>query len=213
MAFATDRDCVALEPGVLAEASWAGQRVLSGTGSVSGTTLTLEPGGVTLAQAVIGAGHVAVVGGVTLEVVSVESDLEATVSVLRGDPGEPAVPPGDIGVSPVEVHSFGAVLETVHRQVLRMAGIDPDEPGALLTESDVLNPGALRELEACGALHLIYAAVAAAGPIGGVMEKRANAWRDRFWGERARARVLVDLDGDGEADASRRLNAGRFVRG
>ncbi|MFG0305682.1 MAG: hypothetical protein ACF8Q5_05655 [Phycisphaerales bacterium JB040] len=213
MAFATDRDCVALEPGVIGEAAWAGQRVLSGSGSVSGTTLTLEPGGVTLAQAGIAPGHVVVVGGVTLEIVSVESDLGATVSVLRGGVEEPAVPPGDIGASPVEVHSFAPVLETVHRQVLRMAGIDPDDTEGLLTEADVLNPGALRELEACGALHLIYSAVAAAGPIGGAMEKKANAWRDRFWGERSRARVLLDLDGDGEADASRRLNAARFVRG
>ncbi|MFT5424120.1 MAG: hypothetical protein ACI89L_001913 [Phycisphaerales bacterium] len=214
MAFASDRDCVAMEPGVMSDAAWTGQRLLSSTGGVSGTTLTLDAGGVDLEAAGIGAGHVVLVAGVALEVVSRDSATTATVSRVRESLEASAIPPGDSAGVKVEVYSFASVLGTVHRQVLRMAGIDPDDPSVgALGESDVVNGGSLRELEAAGALHLVYSAASAAGPIGGEMERRARAWRDRFWAERQRARVLVDLDGDGEADAARRLNSVRFVRG
>lgn len=214
MAFASDRDCVALEPGVMGEAAWTGQRLLSGTGGVSGTTLTLSAVDVDLEAAGVGEGHVVLVAGVALEVVSRESATTATVSRVRREVGGEPIPPGDSSGVKVEVYSFGAVLGTVHRQVLRMAGIDPDDPRVdALGEDDVVNPGSLREVEAAGVLHLVYSAASAAGPIGGEMERKARAWRDRFWSERQRARVLVDLDGDGEADAARRLNAVRFVRG
>lgn len=214
MAFASDRDCVALEPGVMGEAAWTGQRLLSGAGGVSGTTLTLEAGGVSLEDAGVKAGHVVLVAGVPLEVVRRDSATTATVSRVRAGLESAPVPPGDSAGVPVEVYSFAGVLGAVHRQVLRMAGIDPDDPRVdALGEADVINGGSLRELEAAGTLHLVYSAASAAGPVGGEMERRARVWRDRFWGERQRARVLVDLDGDGEPDAVRRLNSVRFVRG
>jgi hypothetical protein len=114
----------------------------------------------------------------------------------------------------LEVVQFGPQREVVHRQVLRMLGLDADgvEEGGVGAEA-VRNPGALVMLETLGALHLIYAAAGAVGPAGEGATKKAELYRARFAQERGRAAALVDLDGDGVADATRRCSAVVLLRG
>jgi hypothetical protein len=214
MAFASDRDLLAIDPRVFADAAWVSRRVVSGTGSVSGTALTLTGGGPTFEAAGVGAGGVVVVAGRALEVVARTGASVVTVSALRADASAAAIPPGDGTGLAVEVIGFGAELGLVHRQVLRMLGIEPEDTWSEdpLREQDVVNPEEFAVVEALGALHVIYAAAAAAGPVGGEMARRAEEYRERFAAERRRAAGLIDLDGDGKPDATRRLNAVVFVR-
>lgn len=152
--FSRDRDLVVYEPGLFRDVGWAGQRRLSATGSVSGTTLTLASG--SLMAAGVEAGQVVLFDGVTLEIVSVEGASTATVSLVRGDIGGSAVPPVAASDKPMEIYDFSPQRAIVHRQILTMLGIDsPGETGGGVDESMVTNPGALTRLECLGSLHLI----------------------------------------------------------
>src|SRR5262245_23969953 len=121
--FTTDRDLLVLEPNVFRDAGWVGQRLLSTTGSVSGTTMTLVSG--SFATAGIQPGHVLIYDAMAIEVISVTSATVATVSLLRAKLSDPSIPPPALGVKPVACWTFRPQIALVHAQVLRMLGIDP----------------------------------------------------------------------------------------
>lgn len=202
-----------LEPGVVRDAGWAGQRVLDVNGSVSGTTLTISSG--SFVDSEVDAGSVALIDSLAVEVVSRTSATQAVVSLLRSDATGAAVAPPVETNRPVKVYTFGPQLAMVHRQVLSMIGIDPDggSNGDQLDESAVTNPGALVRLEALGALHLIYAAAAAPGRGGQGMADRAALYKERFGAERERVVATIDTDGDGIAEVSRRPSVFSMTRG
>lgn len=192
---------------------WLGQRLVRGVGSVSGTTLTMTSQDEGFDDAGVGAGHVVVVDGVALEVVSRESATELEVSRMRDAPGGAAIGAGSISEKEVTVSTFSPQISIVHSQVLRMLGLRASgEAGDGPSEEDVVNGAGVGLAEALGAVHLVYAAAAAAGGSAGDLAHRAALYRERFGAERQRAAALIDTDGDGEADATRRMNVIQFVR-
>jgi len=207
--FAKDRDLYVLEPGLHRDVAWMSQRVVLTTGTVVGTALTINTG--SFIGAGVGAGHVVLFDGVVLEVVSVESDTQATVSLMRADVSSNAIAGLDGTNRKVEVYWYGPQLGIVHRQVLAMIGLDGEDDG--LGESSVTNPGALVRLEALGALHLIYAGAGAPGRGGEKFDQRAKMYQERFRSERERVVAMIDLDGDGIAETKRRPNAFVLSRG
>ena len=66
--FATDRDLLALEPNLFRDVGWVSQRLVVGTGSISGTTLTMSAQDVAFDGAGVGAGSVVVVDSAAYEV-------------------------------------------------------------------------------------------------------------------------------------------------
>ena len=208
--FAKDRDLVAMEPGLLRDVAWSGQRRLITTGSVSGTTLTIGSG--SFVDSGIAQGDIVSVDSTVVEVVEVLSATTATVSLVLGDGESDPIGPGAMTGVGVEVYTFRPQLGIVHRQVLAMLGIDPDDPQGL-DASAVLNPESLVRLEALGALHLIYASAGAPGRGGEGFADRAARYRERFANERARVSVLIDLDGDGVAETRRHPNTFVLTRG
>jgi len=210
--FATDRDLLILEPNLFRDVGWVGQRLCKGTASISGTTLTLGGADVALDAAGVGAGHVVTVGGTSYEVVARLGATTLTISRPRASGLDPILPPSAASAVEAMIATFVPQIAIVERQVLRMAGIEPeDATPSVPTASDIANPGALTTLVALGALHLVYAAAGASAG-GGWLTERAAMYRDRFSAARQSVRVLVDLDGDGVADATRRLNVAQFVR-
>jgi hypothetical protein len=210
----TDRDLLALEPNLFRDAGWAGQRVVSGVGSISGTTLTLSSSDVSLIDAGVGPGHVVSVDGTSYEVIAVLSATTATISRLRAGAGDPVLVPSPASSKPVSIVTLRAQTALVERQVLRMAGIEPGAaagPG-VLTEANLVSPGELRWVTALGTLHLVFTGVAALSAPGSPAWLRAELYRRRFIEERQRASASVDTDGDGVADAVRRLNVLQLVR-
>jgi len=207
--FALDRDLLVFEPGLFRDVSWLGFKRISTIGALVGTTVTINTGSFVTKE--IAAGHVLIFDGVPLEVVSVESATQATVSVLRSDLSSSAVPWFDASNRGVAVYDFGAQRAMVHRQILTMLGFDPDAEG--FSGSVVTNPGALVRLEALGTLHLIYASAAAPGRGSDGFDQRAQMYKERFGAERERVVAAIDLDGDGIAETTRRPNAFVLVRG
>lgn len=217
--FANDRDLLVFEPELFRDVGWVGQRLTLGQAGVSGTTLTAT--GLTAGFDVlgVGVGSVALVDGVPLEVVERLSSTTLTVSRVRGSVSDAAIPPSSVTAGALEVFTFGPQIRTVHRQTLRMVGLEPlgEASADELDASAVTNPEDLRRVEALGALHLIFAAASAPGSSadgpGSSWAARARMYRERYSAERGRVAALVDVDGDGRAEAARRLNVVRFVRG
>ncbi|MAY75639.1 MAG: hypothetical protein CMJ31_13170 [Phycisphaerae bacterium] len=210
MAFAVDRDLLALEPSLFERVWWIGQRLVSGTGSLSGSMLLMSSQDVAFDAARITMGHVVVVGGVTLEVVVPAGATSLGVSRVRPTDESEVIPPGDIENAAVRLVTFAPQIEDVHRRVLRMLGVDPDGGEGSLDASAVLNGHSLARLEALGALHMVFSASSVGGD--SIEREKAEWYRVRFDQERRRVRARIDLDGDGRADVTRRVSVSRVVR-
>jgi hypothetical protein len=209
--FATDADLLRFEPALTRDVGWVGQRAARGVGDLDGTTLTMTELDVPFDEARVGAGHVAVVAGVPCEVLERLGPMSLRVSRLRHAPDAPEAPPPPAQAVPVEVPTFTPQIALAHRQVLAMLGIDPDG-GEGLGADAITNPGALRVLEALGALHLVFAAASALAREDSPVSHRASAYRRLFGAERARAVARLDTDGDGRPDATRRPSVIHVVR-
>ena len=212
--FATDRDLLALEPNLFRDVGWHSQLIVSGTGSISGTTLTLTSGAVNFADAGVEAGHVVQVDGVAYEVLARTGSTTLTISRLREGPDAPAIPPSPVTGKPVSVQTFRPQIGTMHRGILRLLGIEADmpEPGEP-TEANITNPGALRHFEALGTLASVYhGAMPSEATWSDHNFNRSQIYLQRCADERQRAVARLDLDGDGLPDATRRLNVIQFVR-
>jgi len=212
--FANDRDLLVLEPNLVRDVGWVGQRLVKGTGDVAGTTLTMTSQDVGFELVEIGAGHVVVVGGVAYEVIARISNTQLTISRLRASEDGTVLVPSPVSGAAVEVPSFGPQQAMVHGQVLRMLGIDPEEKagGGVVTEASITNGKSLVLFEALGVLHLIFAAAAALAGEKSPMAFKAGMYRDRFSAERGRVAARIDTDGDGVADATRRPSVVQLVR-
>lgn len=212
MPFAADRDLLIIEPTLFRDVAWLGQRLLEGVADLAGSTMTLTTYDHDLAALDIRPGAVVLANDVPHEITEILGPTDATISRIRADRDDPLIAPGASPPLTVEIHSFRPQLEMIHRQVLRMAGIEPSDAGADVTTDNITNPAALRAVESHGALHLIYSAAAALGGDDSPLASRARLHRAIFGIERQRALVELDLDGDGLPDATRRLNAIQFVR-
>lgn len=204
--FATDRHLLILEPSLVRDIGWAGQRLVKGVGDIAGTTLTMTSQDVDFVAAGIDAGQIVVVGGVVYEVIQVLAEDELTISRMRASGDGAVLPPSPVAGAAVEVPTFAPQLSMMHAQILRMLGLDPDEPAidGAISEASITNPESLALFEALGALHLIFSAAAALAGEASPAAFKARLYRERFAGERGRVAARIDTDGDGVVDATRR---------
>lgn len=212
--FASDRDLLVLDPNLFRDVGWVGQRLLRATGSVSGSTLTISAYDVSFADAGVGPGHIITVDGVTYEVIERLSATQATVSRLRASAADPVLPPSPASGKDTWVVTFTPQVAAVHEQVIRLLGIEPQDPPDLagvtadpggVTEASITNPGALARLEALGTLAIVWGAASALQGPRSPAGERAEWYRARFARERETVSVRLDLDGDGRPDATRHL--------
>lgn len=211
--FITDRDLLAMEPNLFREVGWLGQTILSANATLTAGVLILS--GRTLTGTGVGVGHVVTHGRTSYEVLGVPANDRMTVSLLRQASDGAQVVPADAASSPASIVTFGPQIAIVHRQLLRMIGVQPAgavlEPGDI-SESRITNPADLKLVEALGTLHLIYAAAASPSGDDAPAAQRARAYRERFAQERWQARARVDLNGDGTADVERSMNLAHLRR-
>lgn len=215
MSFANDALLLTLEPALFRDVVWASQRLVLGSGSCSGTALTMASQDVLFDAAGVDGGNVVLVEGTAYEVISRVSSTVLTISRLRSSGDDALIPvSGATGVE-ISVPTFSPQIAMVHRQVLRMIGIEPDVPeqDGSIGASAIVNPEALARVEALGALHLVYAGASSALGPEAPLARKAEFYRHRFADERQRAVAMIDTDGDGQPDAVRRLNILALMRG
>lgn len=199
MAFARDRDLLALEPNLLREVRWRGQ-VMAEAADASLVGTSLVSASSDFEAAGVGAGSVALVGEVAVEVIERVSATELTVSRVRASEADAPAPPvaqgSDLSLS---VPTFGAQREAAHAELLGRVG---------LAASEVVNVEEFRRVEALGALRRIFEAASPSCEVTMQGVKRALYAR-RFDAARLRLVALADRDGDGEVDAEQA--AGRTI--
>lgn len=213
--FATDRDLLVLEPYLFRDHAWVGQRLARGIGSITDSLLSFSTVDVELDLARVEAGCVVTLLGTSYEITGGVASSSAQLSRLRSSATGTNIDVPDVAGTDAWIVSFRPQIAMVHRQILRMAGIEPDAPapiGGRLGESAITNTAALVTLESLGALHLIFAAAASVAGPGSPAATRASMYRDLFREERLRATVELDTDADGLPDVVRRLNVARLVR-
>jgi hypothetical protein len=206
MAYATDRDLLALEPNVFRDVAFDGQVLATAAdGIIAGTTLSSTS--TDFEAAGVGAGSVVIVNGTALEVIErLSSDL-LSVSKPRASSSGAAVPPAaGTGLS-LRATTFAPQIALAQRQTERDLGLDVDG----LADA-ALRSAAMTRVVAHGALHHVFAAAATSA------EKRDPMWTRALWHLEQREKRLrrlvveLDLDGDGTTDATRRIQPTRMVR-
>ncbi len=214
--FAKDRDLLVLEPYLFRDMAWVGQRLVLGQASVTAGELKFSAADADLQALGLGEGHVVVVSGLALEVLGVVGPERASVSRLRPSAADAAIPAPELPEGETFIATFAPQIAMAHRQVLRMAGIEPDAPAPVEGrpgEQVITNAGALAALECYGALAIIFNAAATASGALSSASRKADLYERLFRRERERAVVELDLDGDGAPDATRRINVVQFLRG
>lgn len=211
MNFSSDRDLLALEPNVFQDVPFvAQQRLRVDDGVLAGTSLTSVSADF---EAVgVEAGGVALIDRVPYEVISRDDAQSLTVSKLRARLSDSALP-GTEGMDvEVIVRSFEPQAALVHDGLLRMLGIDADDPEASLSEDAVVSLSVMARLEALGTLERIYSGAMALGGSNEVVQTKAREYGRRFHLAGAQATVLIDTDGDGYANERRHLGLLRMTR-
>jgi hypothetical protein len=209
MAYSKDRDLLALEPKVFAEAAVPGQEKLRvNDGTVEGTELSSTTADFEAAD--VQAGNVVLVSGVAHEVVERVDEQTLTVSLVRGQENAEAIPGVQGSDLQVICQTFEPQAEAARRMLVRMlnlqgAAVEPAE------EAIVVNVEAIRELETLGALKLIYRqAMETTSDNTGILEK-ARHYENEFDRACRETEVSLDVDGDGIADRVVSLGAPRLV--
>ena len=211
MSFSNDRDLLAVEPAIFEDVPFTAQRRLHVTdAAVSGTTLTSATADFVTAG--VDAGSVILISGIAHEVVERTDANTLEVSLPRAKSNDSAIPGGDGTDLEVEVRTFAPQAELVHDGLLRLVGIDPDQPDGEITEASVLSPTLLSRIESLGTLEMVYSAAASLMGDNDTLLMKAGEYRRRHRMACNSAVVLIDTDGDGEADLEVPLGSVRFER-
>jgi hypothetical protein len=201
--FCTDANLLAWEPNIFRDAAFASQTLLSGTGTLSGTSFTIDTG--SFEAAGITADHVITLAGDTdgcFPITSIDGAGAISISVLN-EPDEALAPLSSAGPIPFAIRTFRPQRAIVSQLIALAAGIDSTE--------QLLNADVLARPCALGTFQLIYSALAA------VAENDRASQRADFY-ERLYRRALrnvsieLDTDGDGRTDERRTLSILRFQR-
>jgi hypothetical protein len=203
MNFSNDRDLLAHEPAVFAEAPFLSQQVLQLTdAAVAGTTLTSAAGGFVAAG--VEGGSVVLIADVPLEVLHRTDDHTLSVSMLRARLTDPAIaPPEGAGLTLV-ARTFAPQAALMHDALLALLGLDDDEP--------IVSLSVMARLEALGTLERIYASAVTLTDAHDLLLHKAELYRRRFSQAMARSTVLLDLDSDGVAETRRFLGVSELMR-
>ena len=210
MAFVVDRDLVVLEPNLFRDVVFDAQVLATADDAVVAGTVLTSIGSDFVAAGVDG-GAVAVVDGVSLEVVARLSALSLSLSRVRSD-GEGALLPPTAGSDvSVRVSTFGPQVAEAEARVLRSLGVSDAVLSGETVPAALVGSG-IRRVVVLAALELVYAAASTRA------EGSDPYWARSVWyGERARQELRrvgarLDGDGDGIADSVRRVQPSRLVR-
>lgn len=205
--FSNDVDILKYEPTLFGELHFAGQILVKGTGGVlSGTMFTAS--GADFVSALVAAGgviHLQSADGVLdmgVEVISVDSATQLTVSVIRDDSKSNAIAPPAATSVTYRVSTFRPQASETANQLTEYFGISPGDPSSNISTADILGTDVLRSVSMFAVLSSIYATLASDSE-GDNFWKKSLHYKKLFEKARERSRVSLDTDGNGVADTIR----------
>ena len=211
MNFSTDRDLLLYEPTLFNDLTWVSQQRLSvSDGDLTGTTLTSAQADFETAQ--VDAGSVLLVAQTPVEVVERIDAMTLTVSLVRARTSDAAIPPGDVALASVVVRTFAPQAELVSISLLRMLGLDADDPDQPLDAEAVVSLSLMARLEALGTLERVFSSAAALTGDNDTLLFKAAAYRRRLFEAASRCPVQIDTTGDGLTDEKRYIGVSRLTR-
>ncbi|MEM9294948.1 MAG: hypothetical protein AAGA57_04025 [Planctomycetota bacterium] len=199
--FSTDRDLLALEPEAFNDLAFFAQlRVSVNDAEVTQTDLTSVNANFETAQ--IEPGHIAVVDRHPCEVVARTDAMSLTLSALRTQTSDPAIPPTVQGAGlSLRIRTFAPQARLVGLDLLQALGVDPEDATAQAenrpTEDAILSLNRMAQLEALGTLHRLYAAASAVDTRQEAFLHKAEHYRSAFREALRKATVLIDVNQDG----------------
>ena len=214
--FSNDADILKYEPILFGELHLPGQVLAAGTcGQLNGTSFTasdsdfisaqVSAGGVIYLQAVDGSLDGA------YEIVSVDSETQLTISVIRADSDDELIaPPAATDIS-YRISTFRPQANEVAFQLTEYFGIRPGNPASDIDVEDILDMNVLKRASVFAVVSIVYAILASRA-------KDENFWKKSLYYQklfekaRERCRLSIDVDSDGVADVTKVGASVRLVR-
>jgi len=214
--FSNDADILKYEPILFGELHLPWQVLVVGIGaSLSGTTLMtsganfntaqIQAGGVVYLQSADGSLDGA------YEIVSVDSSTQLSISVVRADSIDTAVPPPTATDISYRISTFRPQAAEVGFQLTEYFGIRPGNPTSDIDVDDILDTSVLRLASVFAVISSVYAMLAG-------KTKDQNYWNKSLYYQklsakaRGRCRLSIDVGTDGLADVTKIGASGRLVR-
>jgi len=214
--FSNDADILKYEPILFGELHLPWQVLATGTGAnLNGTTLTA--GGADFITAQVQAGGVVYLQSAdgsldgAYEIVSVDSATQLSISVVRADSTDTAVPPPAATDISYRISTFGPQTAEVGFQLTEYFGIRPGNPASDIDAEDILDTSVLRLASVFAVISSVYAMLASKTKFQNYWSKSLY-YQKLFAKARGRCRLSIDVGTDGIADITKIGAAGRLVR-
>lgn len=216
VSFSNDSDILKYEPILFDELHLPWQVLAEGSGgTISGTTFTATDADFTAAQ--VSSGRVIYLESEdksldgAYEIVSVDSETQLTVSVIRTESQSEAIAPPEAEDISYRVSTLAIQANEIGFQLTEYFGIQPGNPASDYSVDDILDTTVLRQASVFGVIANVYAMLA------------SKTQDDNFWSKslyyhklynqaKARARLSIDTGSDGVVDVTQIGASGRLVR-
>lgn len=214
--FSSDIDILKYEPVLFGELHLRSQVRAAGDGAtLDGVTLTAADDDFIAAG--VAAGGVVYLrsddGGLdsACEIVSVDSETQLTVSVVRANAdAEPVAPPAAGEVS-YRISTFDPQVFEAACELTAYFGIRPGNPNSAIGVEQIIDTQVLRRASVFAVISGIYAMWAGEAKSADLWAKSLH-YRKLFEQARRQCRLAVDLGSDGVADVTRMGGAIKLVR-
>jgi len=216
--FSNDVDILKYEPSLFGDLHFAGQVLISGSGGeISDTAFTAADADFNAAN--ISAGMVIYLqstDGVVdsaYEIVSVDSETQLTVSVLRADGQAEAVALTDAEEVNYRICTYQPQSNEVFLQLTQHFGLRPGVADGEYCADDILDVSVLRQVSVYGVLSIIYASLTGKKADSGEnFWQKSKYYRQLYEKAMQRCRVSIDLGDDGVTDSVRSGASVRLLR-
>jgi len=214
--FSNDADILKYEPILFGELHLPWQVLATGTGAnLNGTTLTAGEADFIAAQ--VQAGGVVYLQSAdssldgAYEIVSVDSATQLSISVVRADSTDTAVPPPAATDISYRISTFEPQAAEVGFQLTEYFDIRPGNPESDIDTDDILDTTVLKSASVFAVISSMYAMLAG-------KTKEPNHWSKSLYYQklsaraRGRCRLSIDVGTDGLADVTNIGAVGRLLR-
>lgn len=217
ISFSNDVDLLKFEPNVFGSWFLSSQVLCAGdSGIVAGTQFTAS--GVDFVASGVSVGGViwleSTDGSINgaFEIADVIDGTHLTVSVVRADEEQAAIPVGSASGLTWRIVSYAPQGSEVMWRLSQRLGLSPGAAGADFGVDDIVNPEALRQTSVFGTLAMIFRALYEGADGQDILDIKGTYYRQRCDEAVNRIRVQLDTDGDGDTERTLRPDVICLVR-